>query len=146
MSYISESEENEFIRSVEDFIINCSKKIMYYHTDGFKEHGFDINIWVKSFLIDIYLNENLHILPYNYTNFIKKDDLSCDDIIKSMNTEIRDNTGIVSELEQYEFKTTFFQYCHFYANSKLYETLLEMTREYIEEISSYSDEEDEDDE
>jgi hypothetical protein len=134
MASISESEVTEFNQSVEYFIINCSKKIMYYHTDDIKEEGFDVNVWINTVLIDIYLDEIL--LPYNYTNFIKAES-SNDDIIKSMNTEIQDG------LEEYSFKSTFFRYCHFYAKNKLYEKLLNMTQEFIEEISSYSDNEDE---
>lgn len=143
MASITETEISEFNKSVEYFIINCSKKIMYYHTDDFKEDEFDVNEWINETLIDIYLDENL--LPYNYKNFIKTK-LTNVVIIKSKNTEISDNTEETNtELEDYSFKSSFFRYCHFYAKNNLYDTLLEMTQAYIEEIIAYSDDEDEDD-
>ena len=143
MASISETDISEFNKSVEYFIINCSKKIMYYHADDFKEDGFDVSEWINETLVDIYLDENL--LPYDYKNFIKTK-LTNVVVIKSTNNEISNNTEeTTTELEDYSFKSSFFRYCHFYAKNNLYDTLLEMTQAYIEEISSYSDDDDEDD-
>ena len=138
MTSISESEMNEFIQKVDYFIINCSKKLMYYHADELKEYDMDVNVWVSITLMEYF--EYADSLPYTYTNFIEPKFIN-DDIIKRMNNEMNDG------IEDYSFKSTFFRYCHFYAKKKIYDRLVSMTREYIQELLSYSDdEEDEEDE
>lgn len=143
MASFSESQINEFNTAVEEFIINCLTKIMYYHSVAgeFKSDGFEINYWLRTYFIQDCFDINSGSRPYDYkiqlSTYVDNEEIK-----NIMIEELRLKKYYIDELNNSSFGSILIRYCYMYAICILYKRLIESIEEYIQENSNYSEDED----